>query len=148
MHRTGTIGALAVLALAAGCSSGETPSGAAATPTGQGSTATAPTTGPAGGAAGSVLTGTVGTKDDPDAFVITLADSGGQPVTTLPAGTYTLNVQDLSKIHNFHLKGGGAEASTTVPEVADKSFQVTLTAGQYTFVCDPHPRMVGSVTVT
>lgn len=154
MHKLGTTGALAVLALAAGCSSGDTPSGAAATPTDQGSTAApataapAPPTGPVSGAAGPVLTGTVGSEDDPDAFVITLADSSGQPVSTLPAGTYTLNVQDLSKIHNFHLKGGEIDATTTVPEVADKSFQVTLTAGQYTFVCDPHPRMVGSVTVT
>lgn len=149
MHRIGTPAALAALvvsALAAGCGSGETTSSTAATPPASSSTATT-TTAPAS-PGGAVLTGTVGTEDDPDAFVITLTDSGGAPVTSLPAGTYTLNVKDLSKIHNFHLKGGGVDATTTVPEVADKSFQVTLTAGQYTFVCDPHPRMVGSVTVT
>ena len=29
----------------------------------------------------------------------------GQPVTNLPAGTYTITVHDLSDIHDFHLAG-------------------------------------------
>ena len=47
----------------------------------------APTEAAAGGG-DNVLTGTVGTEADPDAFEITLTDSSGAPVETLPAGEY------------------------------------------------------------
>lgn len=95
-----------------------------------------------------VLTGTVGTADDPDAFVITLTDDTGEPVTTLPAGDYQIEINDLSEIHNFHLTGGPVEESTTVPEVTDTVWEVNLEPGDYTFVCDPHPNMVGEFAVT
>jgi plastocyanin len=94
------------------------------------------------------LTGTVGTAEDPDAFVITLTDGSGKEVTSLPAGNYSIQVKDPSKVHNFHLKGKGVDESTSVPEVTDTTFDVELRAGTYTFVCDPHPRMVGEVEVT
>ena len=112
-------------------------------------TTTAPsTTTSAPAAGGTRLSGTVGTQADPNAFSIALTDAAGQPVSTLPAGDYTIVVNDLSKIHNWHLKGGSVDETTTVPEVAEKTFEVTLTAGSYTYVCDPHPRMVGELTVT
>lgn len=114
------------------------PSGAAPAP----STATGSQSG------GAVLSGTVGTKDDADAFVITLTDAAGKPVTTLPAGDYQIKITDLSKIHNFHLKGGGVDETTTVPAVVDTTWNVTLATGEYTFICDPHPDMVGTFTVT
>ena len=38
--------------------------------------------------------------------------------------------------------------STTVEEVVDTTFEVTLEAGEYEYVCDPHPPMTGSFTVT
>lgn len=119
-----------------------------ATPTATpGASEPAPTTtgDSAGGAAGSVLTGTVG---EGDAFIITLTDSAGAPVTTLPAGSYEVKVKDASKIHNFHLTGTGVEEKTTVPEVADVTWNVTLVAGTYTFKCDPHAKMTGTFTVT
>ncbi len=97
---------------------------------------------------GQVLTGTVGTEEDPDAFEITLTDSSGAEVETLPAGEYTINVNDLSTIHNFHLTGGEVDESTTVPETGEKTFTVNLTAGDYEAICDPHPNMVTSFTVT
>ena len=100
------------------------------------------------GGAGTQLTATVGTEAEPDAYVIALTDASGQPVTTLPAGDYQIAVNDLSEIHNFHLKGGGVDETTTVPDVGETTFDVTLEAGDYTFVCDPHPRMVGEFTVT
>jgi plastocyanin len=122
---------------------------AAAPSTTAATTSTAPSTSTSAPAAGgNQLTGTVGEEGDPDAFTITLTDAAGQPVTTLPAGDYTIAVNDLSKIHNWHLKGGSVDETTTVPEVGEKTFQVSLTAGSYTFVCDPHPRMVGQLTVT
>ena len=94
------------------------------------------------------LIGSIGTEDDPDAFVIDLTDESGQKITTLPAGQYEIQVKDPSKIHNFHLKGGSVDETTTVPEVVDTTFQVNLTPGTYTYICDPHPRMVGEITVT
>lgn len=94
------------------------------------------------------LTATVGTADDPDAFEIALTDNSGEQVTTLPAGSYTIQVSDPSDIHNFHLTGEDVDETTTVPEVTETTFEVELTPGTYTFICDPHPRMVGEVTVT
>ncbi len=103
----------------------------------------------ASGAGGeNVLEGTVGEEGNPDAFTITLTDSSGQDVETLPAGQYTINVNDLSEIHNFHLKGGEVDETTTVPETGEKTFTVDLTAGEYEAICDPHPQMVTSFTVT
>lgn len=125
---------MALLFLVSGCGSSDTP---AATPTSGALTTQA--------AAGSELTGVVG---EGDAFVITLKDSTGAPVTTLKAGSYTVKVKDASKIHNFHLTGTGVKETTTVPEVKDVTWKVTLVAGTYTYKCDPHAKMTGSFTVT
>ncbi len=95
-----------------------------------------------------VLTGTVGTQDDPDAFEITLTDSAGEEVTELPAGDYAIVVNDLSEIHNFHLEGGDVDETTTVPETGQTTWDVTLSAGDYTAICDPHPGMRLEFTVT
>ena len=102
---------------------------------------------PAAGAGGA-LTAVVGTEADPDAFVITLTDAEGAPVTTLPAGEYEIAVSDLSAIHNFRLSGTGVDESTTVPEIAEATWTVTFEAGEYTYVCDPHPKMTGAIMVT
>lgn len=121
------------------------PAGSAAAPS-TSAAPVAPTPSKAG--ATPVLTGTVGTTADPDAFEITLTDEAGGPVETLPAGTYQIQVKDLSEIHNFHLEGGGVDESTTVREVVDTTFDVALEPGEYRFVCDPHPGMAGELTVT
>ena len=114
--------------------------GDSGTPAASGSAPAAPA------AAGSVLTGTVGQGDAP---VITLVDSGGTPVTSLKAGSYTVNVKDLSTHHNFHLTGTGVDQKTTVPDTKDVTWAVNLVAGTYTFQCDPHAaKMVGTFTVT
>ncbi|MDQ1539043.1 MAG: hypothetical protein QOE58_3436 [Actinomycetota bacterium] len=130
---------IAVLSLVTGCGSdSKTP---ASTPA-----PSSPAAGASEGGAGtSNLTGDVG---EGDAFVITLKDSTGAPVTTLKAGKYEVKVKDASKIHNFHLTGPGVEEKTTVPEVTDKTWTVTLAAGTYTYKCDPHAKMTGSFTVT
>jgi len=105
-----------------------------------------PVAGGAPAAAGSILTGTVGQGDAP---VITLVDSGGAPVTSLKAGSYTVKVKDLSTKHNFHLTGTGVDEKTSVPDTAEATWTVTLVAGTYTFDCDPHAqKMVGTFTVT
>ena len=121
----------------------------AAKPT-AGTASSAPAEGTPSEAAGETqeLTGTVGTEDDPDAFEITLTDSSGEQVTELPAGDYSITVDDLSEIHNFHLEGGEVDESTTVPETGETTWDVTLAAGDYTAICDPHPGMKLEFTVT
>ena len=101
-----------------------------------------------GGGDAEVLTATVGEEGKPDAFTITLEDASGAAVTTLPAGAYQIEVSDPSKIHNAHLTGAGVDEKTGVPEVADVTWTVQLTAGAYTLVCDPHPKMKVELTVT
>jgi len=123
---------IAVLSLVTACSS---------TPT-----STTPAAGSSVPAGGSVLTGSVGQGD---AFVITLVDSAGAPVTSLKAGSYTVKVKDESAKHDFHLTGPGVDEKTGVPETTEATWTVKLSAGTYTFVCDPHAaRMAGSFTVT
>ena len=146
--------ALVLTLAAAGCSSDDAtdevdtaaPAESSSAPA-EPSESAAPTEAAAGGG-DNVLTGTVGSEEDPDAFEITLTDSSGAAVETLPAGEYTINVDDLSEIHNFHLTGGEVDETTTVPETGEKTFTVELTAGEYEAICDPHPNMVTSFTVT
>lgn len=139
--------ALALTLLAAGCADeAEESAGTAAPPPAESSAAEPSESAAAGG--DNVLTGMVGSEEDPDAFVITLTDSSGEEVKTLPAGEYTIEVSDLSEIHNFHLQGEDVDETTTVPETGEKTFTVELTAGDYEAICDPHPSMVTEFTVT
>jgi plastocyanin len=113
-------------------------------------TATTETTGTETTATGTKLIGTVGSEADADAYVITLMTEDGADVTTLPAGDYTLEINDLSSIHNFHLTGpGGVDVKSEVGEIEDEDYDVTLEAGTYEFVCDPHAsQMSGSFEVS
>jgi hypothetical protein len=91
------------------------------------------------------LLGTVGAND---AFVITLRDPNGDPVTHLDPGTYDVVVRDLSELHNFHLRGPGVDQAT-IPEATENvTWTVSLTDGAYTFQCDPHAGVMhGAFTV-
>lgn len=92
------------------------------------------------------VTGSLVATDGPG-FTITVT-KGGKKVTSLPAGTYTIKVQDKSNIHNFHLTGPGLNKKTTVGAVATYTWKVTLKKGTYKYVCDPHATiMKGSFTV-
>ena len=98
---------------------------------------------------GATLIGTIGTPDDPNEFSIGLTDSSGAAVTTLPAGDYTITVDDQSRIHNWAFSGDGVDGvATDVSGTGKKSFPVTLKAGEYGYVCDPHPSMTGTLKVT
>ena len=93
-------------------------------------------------------TATTLTGTDGPGFTITLK-KGTTKVTKLTHGTYVIKVADKSSIHNFHLKGPGINKSTAVGFVGSKTWTVTLKAGKYTYVCDPHASfMKGSFTVT
>jgi plastocyanin len=74
----------------------------------------------------------------------------GEDVETLQAGTYTLDVEDKSDMHNFHLLGPGVDEEVTDVEfVGEKTVTVTLEPGTYTYQCDPHAaQMKGTFTVT
>jgi plastocyanin len=86
---------------------------------------------------------------DGPGFTITLKDSGGKSVKSLKKGTYTIVVSDKSNIHNFHLTGPGVNKKTDVGFTGSKTWKVTLKAGTYKYVCDPHATtMKGSFKVS
>ncbi len=83
-------------------------------------------------------------------FTIEVSQNG-EDAETVKAGTYTLEVEDKSDMHNFHLIGPGVDEEVTdVGFVGDKSVTVTLEPGTYTYQCDPHAAsgMKGTFTVT
>ena len=120
----------AVLSSTAAC--GGSSSGGAPTPSG-------PAQHPA------ALVGTVGKND---AFTISLTDDKGAAISNIVAGTYKLTVHDDSGIHNFHLTGSGVDDKTSVNAAETKTYTITVKPGTYTFVCDVHPSMKGSFTVS
>ena len=85
------------------------------------------------GQTGTPLRGTVG-----PAFTITLQDASGTRVTHLDRGTYTITVNDLGDIHNFHLSGPGVNQLTEVESQGVVTWTVTFQDGIYTYQCDPH----------
>ena len=90
------------------------------------------------------LTGT-----DGPGFTITLK-KGSTKVTQLKSGKYSITVNDLSGIHNFHLTGPGVNKKTAVGFTGKATWTVTLQKGKtYRFVCDPHAfQMKGSFKTT
>jgi hypothetical protein len=99
----------------------------------------------AGGPAGATqrLRGITG----PD-FAIALVGADSAPVTTLPPGEYTIDVDDLSPDHNFHLEGPGADVATTLSSTGRQTLTARLTGGTYAFFCDPHTQtMLAGFTV-
>jgi plastocyanin len=92
---------------------------------------------PASALAQERLIATVGAND---AHVITLTHANGNPVADIPAGTYTIEVRDRSRMHNFHLVGPGVDRRTTVEEVTTDTWVVTFRdQSVYTFLCEAHP---------
>jgi plastocyanin len=92
---------------------------------------------PASALAQERLIATVGTND---AQVITLTRENGSPVADIPAGTYTIEVRDRSRQHNFRLSGPGVERRTDVEDTGTVTWIVTLRdQSVYTFLCEAHP---------
>lgn len=98
-------------------------------------------------ATGIALTGTVG-----PGFSIALRDANGNLASNLAAGDYTITIQNQSDpstgvTHNFHLKGPGVNMLTTF-DPGTTVWDVTLTDGKYTYLCDAHPTiMIRTFTV-
>lgn len=98
-----------------------------------------------GGSGSNTLTGETG-----PGFTIEVS-MDGEDAESVPAGTYTLEVEDKSEMHNFHLIGPGVDEEVTDPAfVGEKSVEVTLEPGTYNYQCDPHAAqgMKGTFTVT
>ena len=165
MKKLTAVAALTLVSLVAGCGGAETsstgtepaptrqsPSGEASSPAdSDGESRTSPSkksSTPAGGDGDQVLIGTVGSSEDPEAFTIALTDSSGKPVTSVAAGEYQVKVTDPATLHNFHLTGPGVDETTSVSATGEVTWTVTLEPGSYTYICDPHPDMVGQVRVT
>ena len=75
----------------------------------------------------------------------------GEDAESMAAGSYTLKVEDKSDMHNFHLIGPGVDKEVTeVAFVGEKSINVVLLPGTYTYQCDPHAAqgMKGTFEVT
>ena len=81
------------------------------------------------------LVATVGRNDS---FTISLRDPSGNPVTHLDAGTYDIEVHDLSEMHNFRLHGPGVEQATDIGSKEEVVWTVSLGDGKYRFECSPH----------
>ena len=87
---------------------------------------------------GGAVTGTAG-----PGFDISMTGTDG-----LEAGSVTITVTDNASTHNFHLTGPGVDEATDVGGEGEETFEVTLEAGEYSFVCDPHASsMKGSFSV-
>jgi plastocyanin len=84
-----------------------------------------------------------------DSMVISLTNASGARVTDIPAGTYEIEVNDHSEMHNFHLSGPGVNQATEVGFIGRVTWTVTFRdASRYTYVCDPHSgSMRGTFTV-
>jgi len=81
-------------------------------------------------------------------FTISLRDASGAGVSHLDPGAYTIHVVDQSELHNFDLTGPGVSKATDVPGTGEQTWDVTLTDGKYTYICDAHATtMKGSFTV-
>jgi plastocyanin len=92
----------------------------------------------AGAARAQKVIGVVGKNGS---FTITLKNTRGKLVRTLPAGMYTIVVRDYSNLHNFELERehhGSSRDLTDVEFVGTKTFRVKLTRGEYKVYCDPH----------
>jgi plastocyanin len=89
------------------------------------------------------LIGTVGSTDDPDAYEISLRTEDGEEVTTvLAGGEYRLEIEDLSTIHNFHLRPRvtGVDLATEIAGTGEETAVVTFKEPEaYIYFCDAHP---------
>ncbi len=82
-------------------------------------------------------------------FTVSVRTIAGARVTSTARGRVNLVVRDRSRLHNFHLIGPGVNRKTTLGFVGTQTWQLTLRAGLYRFLCDPHAQrgMRGSFRV-
>ena len=92
-------------------------------------------------------------QEGPGYKLVFLLTTNGKTVKSLPAGTYTLVVNDQSRVLNFHLtrangadvraiRPGGAARVTGVEKKEKVTFSVRLTRGTYAAFSDPHASFI------
>jgi plastocyanin len=96
------------------------------------------------------LSAIVGTNDG---YNITLNDASGNKLSRLVPGTYTVVVDDRSRLHNFHLASNDdptVDFRTELDFVGQQSFTVTFkNKMEYAYACEPHWQVMnGSFFVT
>lgn len=130
-RRIAAVAVLSVTAVAlAGCGGG----GGSDTTTSAATTSTTGETTTSAASTSTKLAASVG-----PGFDISLTTATGDQVTSLQPGTYTIEVDDQSNIHNFHLTGpGGVDEDSGVPETGKTTWTVKLVDGKYHYQCDPH----------
>lgn len=64
-------------------------------------------------------------------------------------GELTVNFtsDDGDTAHNVHITGNGVNEATKVLTNDSETLELDLGAGNYDFVCDPHPEMTGEIRV-
>ena len=94
------------------------------------------------------LTASVGPDTGPSS-PISLKKAGAK-ISSLPAGTYTVKVNDKTREHNFYLFGPGVTLRTGVEFKGTRSFTATFKKNKtYRFLCTVDPlTMKGSFKVT
>lgn len=148
---------VAALALSA-CGSGGGSGGATSTPAQTAPTAAATAApsamaaSPAAGATGSAT----GARGSTELTVRAVNITFDKTSLTAPAGaaTITFTNADNGVSHNFHLYKGSDDTGTSLGMTDIKAgpdtqqLKVTLTPGTYFYMCDVHPQMTGTITVT
>jgi hypothetical protein len=72
-------------------------------------------------------------------FSIDLQTADGTHVSQLDPGAYTIDVTDLSSLHDFHLSGPGVNMATDIETTGSVTWNVTFADGLYKYLCDAHP---------
>jgi hypothetical protein len=79
---------------------------------------------------------------------ISLRSASGGVLKSLKAGSFTITVRDRTKVHNFHLVGGGVNRKTGMAALGTFTWKVKLAKGTLRFYSDQSPTKVkGSLTV-
>lgn len=95
---------------------------------------------------------TVGCKDARDGRVTLVARDIRWDTDCLRADSGALTIEvdnrDEGINHNVHVPGApGSPATELAPGPVVQELEVVLTVGEYEYICDLHPNMVGTLTV-
>ena len=87
--------------------------------------------------------------DDPDVVIVAEAMAFDPDEVQVAAGepvSIVLDNRDEGVNHNIHVKDAPSPNKTSLEQgVSRQALTVTLTAGEYEFVCDIHPIMDGTM---
>ena len=97
------------------------------------------------GASGNMIQPTLNAKVT--ARSLSLTDSSGKSVKTLPQRSYRIVVKDMSKAQNFHLIGPAVNRKTRVAATTTRTWIVNFRPGKYVYRSDRNTKLRGSFTV-